>query len=152
MVDDTEKAPKSEFSGPSLELRPRLERALDELRAGAEPGLTLESVQEECEAAGQEAALAAAYAEILGSAEIELLPTQARLELYLQAAWLCGQQEELESATLQAALLALDLAPADEQALALAEPLLLESEDYSELCNRYAVAATSAGSEARAGH
>ncbi len=149
-MDDAEKALKSEFSGPSRELRPRLERALDELRAGAAPAATLDAVQEECEEAGQQAELAAAYAEILSSAELTLLPAPARLELCLQAAWLCGQQEELEAATLQAALQALDLAPADERALALAEPLLLESEDYSELCNRYAVAATSVGSEARA--
>ena len=62
-MDDAPEAPKSQFSGPSVEVRPRLERALDELRAGAEPGPTLEAVQEECEAAGQEAELAAAYEE-----------------------------------------------------------------------------------------
>src|SRR5262249_23235629 len=39
-----------------------------------------------------------------------------------------------------------------ERALAVIEPLLLDAEEYGELSNRYAAAATSAGTEERARH
>jgi tetratricopeptide (TPR) repeat protein len=144
-----DKPPEAQFSGTSVDVRARLTHALGELRRGAEAGPVLEAVQEESEQSGTEAALAAAYAELLDSAAVGALPSAARLELYLQAAWLCGQHDALEAATLEAASLALDVAPADERALALAEPLLLEAEQYGELANRYAVAASGAGNEAR---
>jgi hypothetical protein len=145
-----DKAPEAQFSGTSADVRTRLTRALDELHRGAEAGPVLDAVQEDAEKSGTEAALAAAYGEVLDSASVRELPSSARLELYLQAAWLCGQHDALDATTLEAACLALDVAPADERALALAEPLLLEAEQYGELANRYAVAATSAGNEARA--
>src|SRR5687768_5419718 len=145
-----DKAPEAQFSETSSDLRARLASALDELHRGADAGPVLDAVQEESERCGAEAELAAAYAEVLDSARAAALPSAARLELYLQAAWLCGQYDALQTTTLEAASLALDVAPADERALALAEPLLLEAEQYGELANRYAVAATSAGNEVRA--
>lgn len=143
---DDAKAPQPQFSGQHVELYARLERAVAELCAGADPTLVLEALQDDAEPD----ALAGAYAQLLREADLEAMPRGARLELYLQAAWCCSQHDEHDATTLQAATLALELAPADERALALAEPLLLEAERYSELSNLYAVAATSAGNEARA--
>lgn len=149
-MDDAAKAPLSQFSGSHTDARDRLENALAQLCAGVPPLPVLEALQEEAEQQGQEDALAAAYAEALNGSALGVVPAAARLEVLLQAAWLCGQRDEHEAATLLAATQALDLAPADERALAIAEPLLLEAEDYSELANRYGTAATVAPSEARA--
>jgi tetratricopeptide (TPR) repeat protein len=149
-VDDAAKAPLSQFSEPEAEARGRLENALAELCAGAAPQPILEALQEAVERDGQEAALAAAYAEVLATDGLAALPASARLEVLLQIAWLCGQRDEQDATTLLATSQALELAPADERALAIAEPLLLEAEDYSELANRYAVAATVTHSEERA--
>lgn len=146
-MDDAAKAPQAQFSGQDLELCVRLERAVAELCAGADAALVLEALQDEGGAPNE---LAAAYARLLRERDLDAVPRSARLELYLQAAWCCSQLDELDATTLQAATLALELAPADERALALAEPLLLEAEQYSQLSNLYAVAATSAGNEARA--
>ena len=147
LVHDAAKALQPQFSGQHTELCTRLDRAVAELCAGAEAALVLEALQDEAESADQ---LAAAYARLLRERDLDALPREARLELYLQAAWCCSQLDEHDATTLQAATLALELSPADERALALAEPLLLEAEQYSELSNLYAVAATSAGNEARA--
>jgi len=149
-VDDVAKAPLSEFSGTEADARAKLESALAELRAGADPLPLLEALQEQAEQGGHEDALAAAYAAALSDEALGALPSPARLEVLLQAAWLCGQRDEHEAATLQAATLALELSPADERALAIAEPLLLEAAQYSELANRFAVAASVAPSEERA--
>lgn len=149
-MDDAAKAPLSQFSGSHADARERLANALAQLSAGAAPLPLLEALQEDAEQRGQEDALAAAYAEALNDSALGALPAAARLEVLLQAAWLCGQRDEHEPTTLLAATQALDLAPADERALAIAEPLLLEAEDYSELANRYGIAATVAPSEARA--
>jgi tetratricopeptide (TPR) repeat protein len=149
-VDDAAKAPLSQFSEANAEARDRLESALAELCAGAEPLAVLEALQEQAEQAGREDALAQAYADALNDELLNALPPAARLEALMQAAWLCGQRDEHEATTLQAATQALELAPADERALAIAEPLLLEAEQYSELANRFGVAATVAASEAHA--
>lgn len=149
-MDDAAKAPLSEFSGSDADAQDRLEAVLTALCAGADPLPVLEALQDEAARAGHEDALAAAYARALEEDRLSGLPAGARLEALLQAAWLCGQRDEHEAATLQAATQALDLAPADERALAIAEPLLLEAAQYSELCNRFAIAASAATSEARA--
>ncbi|HEX2872175.1 MAG TPA: hypothetical protein VHP33_12980 [Polyangiaceae bacterium] len=149
-MDDAAKAPLSQFSGSHAEARDRLEHALAQLCAGVPPLPVLEALQEDAEQQGQEDALAAAYAEALHGGALGAVPAAARIEVLLQAAWLCGQRDEHEATTLLAATQALDLAPADERALAIAEPLLLEAEDYSELANRYGIAATVAPNEARA--
>jgi tetratricopeptide (TPR) repeat protein len=146
-VHDAAKAPQPQFSGEHPELCARLERAVAELCAGADAALVLEALQDEGRAPNE---LAAAYARLLRERDLDAVPRSARLELYLQAAWCCSQLDEFDTTTLQAATLALELAPADERALALAEPLLLEAEQYGQLSNLYAVAATSAGNEARA--
>jgi thioredoxin-like negative regulator of GroEL len=149
-VSDAAKAPMSQFSGSQVNARDKLENALAELCAGADVLPILEALQEEAESAGQTAALADAYAVELSSGGLDAVPHAARLEVLLQAAWLCGQDDAHEVATLAAATQALALAPADERALAIAEPLLLEAARYGELADRYAVAATVAPSEARA--
>jgi tetratricopeptide (TPR) repeat protein len=146
-VDDAAKAPQPQFSGQHVELCARLERVVAELCAGADATLVLEALQDEAEPSNE---LAAAYAQLLRDRDLDAVPRAARMELYLQAAWCCSQLDEHDATTLQAATLALELSPADERALALAEPLLLEAEQYSALSNLYAVAATSAGNEARA--
>jgi tetratricopeptide (TPR) repeat protein len=146
-VDDAAKAPQPQFSGQHVELCARLDRAVAELCAGSDATVVLEALQDEAETPDQ---LAAAYARLLRERDLDAVPRVARLELCLQAAWCCSQLDEHDATTLQAATLALELAPADERALALAEPLLLEAERYSELSNLYAVAATSAGNESRA--
>jgi hypothetical protein len=148
-VSDVAKAPLSQFSGSQMDARDELEKALAELCAGADAPPVLEALQEGAESAGQTAALAAAYADTLKRDGLAAVPPAARLEVLLQAAWLCGQSDAHDAATLAAATQALGLAPADERALALAEPLLLEAEDYSELANRYVLAATVVPSEAR---
>jgi tetratricopeptide (TPR) repeat protein len=149
-VSELAKAPLSQFSGSQVDAHHKLENALAKLCAGADAPAILEALQEEAENAGQSAALADAYAEELSRGGLSAVPRGARQEVLLQAAWLCGQTDAHDTATLTAATQALDLAPADERALAIAEPLLLEAEGYSELANRYAVAATVAPSEARA--
>lgn len=149
-MDDTAKAPRSQFSEQDMDLKARLSRALAELCAGADAALVLEALQDEAERLDQLAELAEAYAELVRDRDVQAVPREARLELYLQAAWACSQQDGQELVTLQAASLALDLAPADERALALAEPLLFEAEEFGELANRYATAATSAAGSARA--
>jgi len=149
-VSDAAKVPLSQFSEPNAGARARLERALAELRAGATALPVLEALQEQAEKEGHEDALAKAYAEALNDDALNALPPGARLEALLQAGWLCGQRDELEAATLQAATLALDVAPADERALAMAEPLLLDAKEYSELANRFAAASTGVPSEAKA--
>lgn len=149
-MDEAAKAPQPQFSGQHAELNAQLERAVAELCAGADPSAVLEALQEDADRLEQPGALALAYAELLRERDLEAVPRSARLELYLQAAWCCSQEDEQDMATLQAATLALELSPADERALALAEPLLLEAEEYSQLSNLYAMAATSAGNEVRA--
>lgn|GEM_PF-3939990 len=149
-MSDVPKAPLSQFSGSQAGARDKLENALAELCAGADALPVLEALQEDAESAGQTAALADAYAEALHSGGLVAVPRAALLEVLLQAAWLCGQDDAHEAATLSAATQALGLAPADERALAIAEPLLIEAEQYGELADRYAVAATVAPSEARA--
>ena len=61
-MEDAAKAPLSQFSESNGEARDRLESALAELCAGAEPLPVLEALQEQAEQAGQEDALADAYA------------------------------------------------------------------------------------------
>ena len=147
-MEDAAKAPLSQFSEFVADLRDRFENALAKLRAGADPLAALDALQEETE--GDAPALAALYAEALSDGRIEALPSAARLEVLLQVAWLSGQRDERQATTLMVVKQALELAPADERALALAEPLLLEVEDYAELSRRYARAATVARTEARA--
>ncbi len=149
-MSDLVQAPLSENSGSRVELRAELERVLRRGRAGENIEPLLEALQETAERERRDLELADLCADLLGTNSVEELPEAARLEVYLHTAWLCGDHDAHEAATLQAATSALDLAPADERALALAEPLLLEDEQYSELANRYAVAATSAGNETRA--
>jgi tetratricopeptide (TPR) repeat protein len=146
-VDDAAKAPLSQFSGSVADLRDRFENALAKLWAGADPLAALDALQEETE--GEGPALAALYAEALSDGRVEALPSAARLEVLLQVAWLSGQRDDRHATTLMVVKQALELAPADERALALAEPLLLEVEDYAELSRRYALAATVARTEAR---
>ncbi len=147
-MDDVAKAPLSEFSGTVPALRDRFENALAKLWAGADPLTTLDALQEETDGDGP--ALAALYAAALSDGRVEALPIAARLEVLLQVAWLSGQREDRQATTLLVVKRALELAPADERALAIAEPLLLEGEDYAELSRRYTVAATVARTETRA--
>jgi tetratricopeptide (TPR) repeat protein len=149
-VDDAARAPLTQFSEADADARAKLEDVLVQLCAGVDPLAVLEALQDEAEQPESAGALANAYAEALNSERLAELPRVARLEVLLQAAWLCGQQDGQEPATLLAATQALDLAPADERALAIAEPLLLDAEAYSELANRYAMAATVVSSDARA--
>jgi hypothetical protein len=135
-LDDAAKAALSQFSQPGAEVRARLQSALLNLRPGADAAAILDALNDEAEREGQQAALAAACAELLGSDTLQPLPRAARLQMLVQIAWLCGQQDGLEACTLLAATQALELAPADERALAIAEPLLLDAEQYSELSNR----------------
>lgn len=146
-MDDAAEAPLSQFSG--IDWRARLQQVLGEL-AGSASLTLLEKLEEQAERAGAEAELGRAYAALIGDASWEQLPKPLRLEALLKAAWACAQLDDADGVTLRAATFALELQPADERALAIAEPLWLEAEQYSELANRYAVAATSAGSEARA--
>ena len=146
-MNDAAKAPLSQFSGSVAGLRERFESALAKLRAGADPLGTLEALHEGTEGDGP--ALAALYAEALSDGRIEALSTPARLEVLLQVAWLSGQRDDRQATTLLVVKQALELSPADERALALAEALLLEAEDYAELSRRYARAATVARTEAR---
>jgi hypothetical protein len=150
-VDQAAQASQLEFSGRNREFGASLGRALQELSAGAEPDAVLEALQEEAERAQQNGALAALYAELVTGDGLGALPERARLELYLQAAWLCAQQH-LEGATLRAACAALSLAPAEERALALAEPLLLEGERYDDLSRLYVEAAAASESQERTCH
>src|SRR5258706_2535880 len=149
-VDDAARAPLSQFSRSGADVRTELDAALAKLQDGADALTTLEALDDSAEREGQDAALAHAYADVLNGALLETLPPAARLEVLLKTAWLCAQQEGQEVSTLLAASQALELAPADERALAIAEPLLLEAEEYEELAQRYAVAAASARSSARA--
>lgn len=151
-MDGEAMAAQSQFSQQDMDLRAQLSRAVAALSKGADAGPILEALQDEAERLEQPIALSDAYAELVRDRHLEAVPDAARLELYLQAAWSCSQQDGQELATLQAASLALDLSPADERALALAEPLLLEAEEYGELASRYATAAKSSGSPARARH
>ncbi len=145
-MDDVAKAPLSQFSGSAADLRDRFENALAKLWAGADPLATLDALQEETDGGS---ALAALYAEALSDGRIEALPSPARLEVLLQVAWLSAQREDRQATTLLVVKQALELAPADERALAIAEPLLLEVDDYPELSRRYTTAATVARTEAR---
>ncbi|HWZ92437.1 MAG TPA: hypothetical protein VNW92_26410 [Polyangiaceae bacterium] len=143
---------ESPLSSPNSGLRARLREALTGLTEADDAALVLEDLQAAAAEAGHTAELAAAYAEQLSSARSPLktlLPVQ-RLEAYLQAAWVCGEEEGQQASTLAAVLAALDISAADERALALAEPLLLGAEEYVELANRYAQAALSALTEERA--
>lgn len=149
-MDEAARLPQPQFSGPRSELRARLERALEELRDGADATAALEVLQCAAEHAQAEGALAELYAELMSGSNLADVPRAARLELYLQAAWSCASHDHLETATLRAASLALELSPADERALAIAEPLLLDAEQYTQLADLYAVAATAAGTEERA--
>src|SRR5258706_10067675 len=149
-VDDAARAPLSQFARSSADVRTELDAALAKLQDGADALTTLEALDDSAEREGQDAALAHAYADVLNGALLETLPPAARLEVLLKTAWLCAQQEGQEVSTLLAASRALELAPADERALAIAEPLLLEAEEYEELGQRYAFAAANAGSSARA--
>lgn len=146
-MDDAAEAPLSQFSGSDFGAL--LTQALGELASGTGTA-PLDSLEERAEREGREAPLASAYATLVTAPELAALPRAPRLEVLLKAAWLCSQHEPHEAVALQAATQALELAPADERALAIAEPLWLEAEEYGELANRYAVAATSAGSEPRA--
>ena len=149
-MDDAAKAPLSQFSDSQAGARDRLQNALAELCAGADAWTVLEALQADAERTLQTSALADAYADALTRGAFSPLAPPARLEALLRAAWLCGQYGAHASATLAAVTQALELAPADERALALAEPLLLGVEDYGGLANRYAEAAAVAPSEARA--
>jgi tetratricopeptide (TPR) repeat protein len=88
-------------------------------------------------------------AELLEAGALDDVPTPIQLEVLLQLAWLYAEREDDER-TLTAATRALALEPADERALAIAEPLLLENQAFAELANHYAEAATAAGTEQRA--
>jgi thioredoxin-like negative regulator of GroEL len=150
-VDDMARAPLSQFSRSSTEIRSYIECTFEKLRSGAPATPLLEELDEAAERDGWETELTDAYAGLVASSDaLEQLPPDARLELLLEAAWSSSQLEGRETVTLAAALGALDLSPADERALALAEPLLLEEERYCELADRYGVAASMAGSEERA--
>lgn len=137
-MDDVARAPQSEFSPSSDDLRLRFERAAAMAEGGADPEHVAEALLEGAE-----------LAELLDSEQWASLPPAVRLEASLQAAWLAAERDD-DELTLSAATRALELEPADERALAIAEPLWLESESFAELADRYALAATAAGSDERA--
>jgi tetratricopeptide (TPR) repeat protein len=140
-VDDAARAPQSQFSRSSSDARERLEQALVQWRSGLDPTQVAESLVAEADLAE--------LLEALDVTDTSELPPELVREALLQVAWLASERDD-DELTLSAATKALSLEPADERALAIAEPLLLEREAFAELANRYAVAATSAGSEARA--
>lgn len=145
-MDDAAEAPLSQFSGSDFGAL--LGLALGELASGTSTA-PLDALEERAEREDSEAQLAAAYAQLVTGSALSALPPAPRVEVLLKAAFLCSQHEPHETVALRAATQALELAPADERALALAEPLWLEAEEYGELANRYTVAATSAGNETR---
>lgn len=87
--------------------------------------------------------------ELLEAAALEGVPAPIQLEVLLHLAWLYAEQGDDER-TLTASTRALALEPADERALAIAEPLLLEGQAFAQLANHYAEAAMAAGTEERA--
>lgn len=125
-MDDAARAPQPQFSRSHDDAADAAQLAESLLQsAGPEPTALLESEQ------------------------WESLPPAVRLEALLQIAWLAAERDD-DQLVLVAASRALELEPADERALAIAEPLWLESEAFAELADHYALAATSAGTEQRA--
>ncbi|RYZ10175.1 MAG: tetratricopeptide repeat protein [Myxococcales bacterium] len=137
-MDDLASALQSEFSRSSDDLRQRLDSAAVMAAAGTDPEQIAETLLEGTEPAA-----------LFESEQWASLPPAVRVETSLQAAWLASERED-EELTLSAATRALELEPANERALAIAEPLWLASESFAELADRYALAATSAGSDERA--
>ncbi|MDF3067596.1 MAG: double-strand break repair Rad50 ATPase [Polyangiaceae bacterium] len=137
-MDDVATAPQSQFSGSSDDTRRRFAQASALVESGTHPEQVAEALLEGAEPA-----------ELFESEQWPSLPAAVRLEASLQTAWLAAERDD-DQLTLSAATQALDLEPADERALAIAEPLWLQNEAFAELALRYALAATAAGSEARA--
>jgi tetratricopeptide (TPR) repeat protein len=140
-LQDATKAPKSEFSRTEADVATQLEQALLELNEQPAATSILNDLEQRMARAGHQAALADAYAELFGSDAAEALPARARVDVYLRTARLCAQQNAHAAIARLAATRALDLSPADERGLAIAQPLLLAAQDYDELVSRTAAAA-----------
>lgn len=145
-MDDMARAPLSQFSRYRADLRDKLV----ELRAGTASASTLATLTDAAELAGEEAVLCEIFSDQLGSEELHALPHATRLEMLLHIASFARNVDDADACALSAATHVLDLEPANEQALALAEPSWLEADAFGELANRYGVAATCASSDVRA--
>ncbi len=137
-MDDAARAPQSEFSGSSDDARERFERAAARSAEGVDASQVAEAMLE-----------GADPTRLCEDERWESLPHAVQLEGWLQVAWAAAERDD-DELTLSAATRALELEPADERALAIAEPLWLESDAFATLADRFALAATSAGSEERA--
>src|ERR1041384_6838985 len=110
-VDDVARAPQPEFSQSSDALRLRFERATEMAAGGAEPEHVAEALLEGAEPA-----------DLLEAEQWPSLPPAGRREASLQAACLAAGGDD-DEAPWSAPPRALALEPADERALAIAEPL-----------------------------
>jgi hypothetical protein len=137
-VDDAARVTQSQFSPSSDDERLRFERAVALAATGADPVRVAELLLEGAEPS-----------DLFDAPEWASLPPPVRVEASLQAAWL-GAERDDEELSLDAATRALELEPADERALAIAEPLWLERESFTELAERYARAAAAVRSVERA--